>query len=120
MKTHDCPICMKKVTNIDKVITKCDHVFHFSCLFKNLKYNYNTGECCPLCRKSFIISTSSATINPLVVRSPYLFQPLHQIPIRNAPVPTVNTLSQINRIIQHRQRNLQRRRQRRSIPERSC
>ena len=122
MKTHDCPICMKKVINIDKVITKCDHVFHFTCLFKNLKFNYNTGDRCPLCRKSFIISTSSTTINPLVAQQPSLFQPLNQIPIRPPPPPTVNTFTQINRIIQHRQQNLQRvidrrRRQQISIPE---
>ena len=99
---------MKKVMKVDKVTTKCDHVFHFTCLFKNLKYNYNTGDLCPLCRKSFIISTSSTIINPLAARPPSLFQPLHQLPIYHAPVPTINTFTQINRIIQHRQRNLQR------------
>jgi len=75
------------------------------------------GDRCPLCRKSFIISTSSTTVNPLVARQPSLFQPLHQIPIRHAPVPTVNTFTQINRIIQHRQQNLQRVINRRTFKE---
>jgi len=50
----DCIICMKPIFEKDKTITSCNHTFHFSCLIKNFKYNKNTGEQCPLCRKRFM------------------------------------------------------------------
>jgi hypothetical protein len=43
-----CPICMEEILNVDKVITKCGHVFCASCLFQNL----GTSTVCPLCRES--------------------------------------------------------------------
>lgn len=43
-----CPICMEEILNVDKVITKCGHVFCGSCLFQNL----GTSTVCPMCREN--------------------------------------------------------------------
>ena len=59
-----CPICHNNITDINKVITECNHVFHFTCIYKNLKTNISTGEQCPLCRKSFNTNNSSAFCPP--------------------------------------------------------
>ena len=53
----ECTICYNNILDINKVITECNHVFHFSCLLKNFKSNPSTGEQCPLCRKSFLQSS---------------------------------------------------------------
>ena len=55
-----CPICHNNITDTNKVITECNHVFHFTCIYKNLKTNISTGEQCPLCRKSFNTNNSSS------------------------------------------------------------
>ena len=57
-----CPICHNDITDINKVITECNHIFHFTCIYKNLKTNISTGEQCPLCRKSF--NTKSFSLCP--------------------------------------------------------
>ena len=59
-----CPICHNNITDINKVITECNHVFHFTCIYKNLKTNISTGEQCPLCRKSFNTPTKSFSLCP--------------------------------------------------------
>ena len=48
----------------NKVITECNHVFHFTCIYTNLKTNISTGEQCPLCRKSFNTPTKSCSLCP--------------------------------------------------------
>ena len=68
-----CPICHNNITDTNKVITECNHVFHFTCIYKNLKTNISTGEQCPLCRKSFNTNNPSslhhsAFIDPLRMR----------------------------------------------------
>lgn len=45
-----CPICMEEILNVDKVITKCGHVFCGSCLFQNM----GTSTVCPMCRVSLV------------------------------------------------------------------
>lgn len=64
----ECTICYNNILDINKVITECNHVFHFSCLLKNFKSNPSTGEQCPLCRKSFLqsppINNSNTYIPP--------------------------------------------------------
>ena len=59
-----CPICHNNITDTNKVITECNHVFHFTCIYKNLKTNISTGEQCPLCRKSFNTNNSSSRCPP--------------------------------------------------------
>lgn len=49
-----CSICHNKIENNKNiVITECMHKFHFSCIYKNINHNYNTGDKCPLCREYF-------------------------------------------------------------------
>ena len=54
MSEEICSICHNNIEN-DKniVITECNHKFHFSCLYKNIKQNTSTGNKCPLCRSYF-------------------------------------------------------------------
>ena len=42
----NCPICMEEILEVDKVVTKCGHVFCASCLFQNLP----CSAACPMCR----------------------------------------------------------------------
>jgi len=46
-KIIECSICQDKLEKKNIVITKCDHAFCASCLFKNIRYNHK----CPLCRE---------------------------------------------------------------------
>tara|TARA_B100001758_G_C18415022_1_gene618869 strand:- start:2426 stop:3376 length:951 start_codon:yes stop_codon:yes gene_type:complete len=46
----NCPICMNEVLNVDKVVTKCGHMFCASCLFTNIGVSTN----CPMCRESLV------------------------------------------------------------------
>ena len=62
----ECSICYNNILDINKVITECNHVFHFSCLLKNFKSNPSTGEQCPLCRKSFLESSPINNSNTYV------------------------------------------------------
>ena len=48
-----CSICHNAIYKKNVVITECSHVFHFSCIVKNIKLNPTNGNKCPLCRKSF-------------------------------------------------------------------
>ena len=50
----NCSICLKEMTEINKVITDCNHPFHLSCILKNFKINTQSGEKCPICRKSLL------------------------------------------------------------------
>ena len=43
-----CPICMEEILDVDKVVTKCGHVFCASCLFQNLP----SSTACPMCRET--------------------------------------------------------------------
>ena len=46
-KIIECAICQNKIDKKNITITKCDHAFCASCLFKNIRYNNK----CPLCRE---------------------------------------------------------------------
>ena len=102
----NCSICYNDITDTNKVITECNHIFHFTCLLKNFKNNHSTGGQCPLCRKVFLqISNNSNTYTtPLVnVRSMIeiirqrLHQPISPPPPRNQIIRTINGRRQIRR-----------------------
>ena len=45
---NECPICLDNIEEFsNKVITECGHIFHCSCLMKNVNHN---GFKCPCCR----------------------------------------------------------------------
>ena len=46
--SNECPICLNDIEDMcNKVITECGHIFHCSCLMKNVNHN---GFKCPCCR----------------------------------------------------------------------
>ena len=46
----ECPICFDTIEgNTNKIITTCNHIFHASCLMKNVAHN---GFGCPYCRNT--------------------------------------------------------------------
>jgi hypothetical protein len=54
-----CPICMEDITDKDKTTTTCGHVFHSSCIFKNMMLRTS----CPMCREDLICKSISSSIN---------------------------------------------------------
>lgn len=44
----DCPICLDKISDGDKKIIKCSHIFHEECINKWFERSHQ----CPLCRDS--------------------------------------------------------------------
>jgi len=112
-----CSICYNDILNVNKVVTECNHTFHFSCLLKNFKNNSSTGEQCPLCRKPFLQSSSnnnnSNTYIPPVNANTIinlirqrLMAPTRPPPSRNQIIRTVNARRQAARITpvpRHRQ-----------------
>jgi hypothetical protein len=59
----NCAVCLKEITNNNKVITICKHTFHFSCILKNYRLNLSTGNMCPICRASFTVDGMTRLIN---------------------------------------------------------
>ena len=103
----ECSICYNNIYDINKVVTECNHVFHFSCLLKNYKNNSSTGEKCPLCRKSFLESPSLNNSNTYT--PPYnaasIVQFLRERFLQNPqPPPSRNQI--VRRIQRRRQRNI--------------
>ena len=47
IKTVQCTICLDNVGDTDRVVTKCGHIFHASCLFENNTH----ANTCPNCRE---------------------------------------------------------------------
>ena len=111
-----CSICYNDILNVNKVVTECNHTFHFSCLLKNFKNNLSTGEQCPLCRKPFLQSSSNNNSNTYIppvnantiinlIRQ-RLMAPARPPPSRNQIIRTVNARRQAARITpvpRHRQ-----------------
>lgn len=57
-----CPICMEDLTYKNKTTTACGHVFHSSCIFKNMMLRTT----CPMCREDLVckvIQTNPIPIN---------------------------------------------------------
>ena len=112
-----CSICYNDILNVNKVVTECNHTFHFSCLLKNFKNNPSTGEKCPLCRKPFLQSSSNNNnsntyippVNPNTIINlirQRLMQPARPPPPRNQIIRTINARRQESRITlvpRHRQ-----------------
>uniref|UniRef100_A0A6C0ET83 RING-type domain-containing protein n=1 Tax=viral metagenome TaxID=1070528 RepID=A0A6C0ET83_9ZZZZ len=55
-----CSICMENITDLNKTTTQCGHVFHSSCIFKNL--NFRTS--CPMCRIDLVSKNNAPTTIP--------------------------------------------------------
>jgi len=47
-----CPICMEPLTNRNKLVSKCGHQFHASCIMTWLSGPRSACSNCPTCRKS--------------------------------------------------------------------
>uniref|UniRef100_A0A6C0EJQ6 RING-type domain-containing protein n=1 Tax=viral metagenome TaxID=1070528 RepID=A0A6C0EJQ6_9ZZZZ len=54
-----CPICMEDITDKDKTTTACGHVFHSSCIFKNMMLRTS----CPMCREDLICKSIPSSTN---------------------------------------------------------
>ena len=53
--SNECPICLDNIEELcNKVITECGHIFHCSCLMKNVNHN---GFKCPCCRSKMADET---------------------------------------------------------------
>ena len=87
-----CPICHNDIQDTNKVVTECNHVFHFTCIYKNFKTNFNSGEQCPLCRRSF-----NSASNPSICPRGYI--PINRNRFRTRPQ---RTHEEIRLIIQQR------------------
>ena len=44
-----CPICMDDLTNCDKIVTRCGHQFHASCMIRYM--GTSASNTCPCCRE---------------------------------------------------------------------
>ena len=75
----ECAICLENITKVNKVITHCNHVFHFDCLVKNSAGP--NGNCCPICRSKLPVAP--------VIPSPVLRRPafvrVNRLPGRPSP-----------------------------------
>ena len=47
----ECPICLDAMGKKNKVITPCGHVFHTTCLIRNVE---EVNVLCPCCRRSIV------------------------------------------------------------------
>ena len=103
----NCTICYNDIADTNKVITECNHIFHFTCLLKNYKNNHSTGDQCPLCRKVFLqTSNNSNTYTPPLVNvrsmieiiRQRLVQPITPPPPRNRIIRNINRRRQIRQI----------------------
>jgi len=111
----NCSICYNEISDLNKVVTKCNHVFHFSCLLKNFKNNTSTGEQCPLCRKPFL--QSSFTNNSNTYRPPQRLVEIMSLLQRiRQPSPPPRPRNEIIREINIRRQNARRISNSTSIP----
>jgi hypothetical protein len=60
-----CPICMENITVLNKTTTSCGHVFHSSCIFKNLMLRSS----CPMCRVDLISKNDLNSISRIASNS---------------------------------------------------
>jgi len=102
----NCSICYNDIADTNKVITECNHIFHFTCLLKNFKNNHSTGDQCPLCRQIFLqpsnnsntYSSSLANVRSMIeILRQRLQQPISPPPPRNQIIRTINRRRQVRR-----------------------
>ena len=57
----ECPICLDNIEELsNKVITECGHIFHCSCLMKNVSHN---GFKCPCCRSKMADESDDESVD---------------------------------------------------------
>ena len=56
-----CPICMEDLTDKNKTTTSCGHVFHSSCIFKNMMLRTT----CPMCREDLVCKAIPTNPHPI-------------------------------------------------------
>ncbi len=106
----NCSICFNNIFETNKVITECNHIFHFTCIYDNFKNNPNTGGQCPLCRKNYntkfqnpqTTTTLSSIVNSLGEQHRQIIRQLYNRTRPNSPV--FNNLNR--RIVQRPQNTL--------------
>lgn len=49
----ECVICLEQINESDKVILKCNHIFHKECMNKWIMYNCYRYPC-PICKEEYI------------------------------------------------------------------
>ncbi len=85
-----CSICLDPVDEEKNyLVTDCKHKFHFSCIIKNIDYNfYRKGLNCPICRASLLPNrVTSTTIISRVTGG----GPVPRIPPPTLTAPTLTT-----------------------------
>ena len=93
----NCSICYNDITNINKVITECNHIFHFTCLLKNYKNNDSTGNQCPLCRKVFLQTPNNSNTNSSSIVNVRSVIELIRQRLQQPPPPRNEIIRHINR-----------------------
>jgi hypothetical protein len=61
---YDCPICLNKVTENEKYMTECSHIFCIKCIECLIEFSRKTLINCPLCRKEQYCSIDKKTKIP--------------------------------------------------------
>ena len=56
---NECPVCLSKFENVEKITLKCFHRICRDCLFNSIDNNLYT---CPMCRKPFFPVSSPSTL----------------------------------------------------------
>ena len=81
-KDEICSICLEKI-NGDITITKCNHIFHYLCLAKNIK-TYEKTEC-PICRSNVKTGRKKEVANRMVpIRRNIEYDYSYQLSILNS------------------------------------
>ena len=109
-KSNDiCSICHDNISNKNIVITDCNHIFHFSCIVKNIKFNLTTGNKCPICRNPFLNNfhlQSSITNNVRPLPDNLIINTLYQS--RNIVNQTINYRVPVRRLSNWRRSSISR------------
>ena len=61
----ECAVCMELINDTDKIILKCGHKFHATCMFSSIMTN---NYKCPLCRTIIIEKSNNNVITENINR----------------------------------------------------